>query len=47
MGLRSALYKAARIMGDVNVAKKGKVGKRVARRVAGKSTGRALGKLFK
>ena len=47
MGLRSFLYKAARIMGDVNAVKKGKVGKRVARRVVGKGTGRALGKLFK
>lgn len=47
MGLRSALYKAARLMGDVNAVKKGKVGKRVARRAAGKVTGRSLGKLFK
>jgi hypothetical protein len=47
MGLRSSLYKAARMMGDINAVKKGKVGKRVARRVVGKGTGRALGKLFK
>lgn len=47
MGLRSALYTIARIMGDVNAVKKGKVGKRVARRAAGKVTGRGLGKLFK
>ena len=47
MGLRSSLYKAARILGDVNAVKKGKVGKRVARRAAGKVTGRSLGKLFK
>lgn len=47
MGLRSALYAIARLMGDVNAVKKGKVGKRVARRVAGKATGRGLGKLFK
>ena len=47
MGLRSALYTIARLMGDVNAVKKGKVGKRVARRGAGKITGRSLGKLFK
>ena len=44
---RGFLCKAARILGDVNAAKKGKVGKRVAKRVAGKATGRSLGKLFK
>ena len=47
MGIRSSLYKAARLMGDVNAVKKGKVGRRVARRGAGKVTGRGLGKLFK
>jgi hypothetical protein len=31
MGLRSFLYKVARLMGDANAVKKGKVGKRVAR----------------
>ena len=34
-------------MGDANAIKKGKVGKRVARRAAGKATGGSLGKLFK
>jgi hypothetical protein len=47
MNIRSMLYKAARIMGDVNAIKKGTVGKRVARRTVGKATGRAMGKLFK
>ncbi|HEY83293.1 MAG TPA: hypothetical protein G4O01_08435 [Dehalococcoidia bacterium] len=47
MGLRSSLYKIARIMGDVNAIQKGKVGKRVARRVCGKVTGRTLQKLIK
>ena len=46
-GIRSALYKAAKFLGDVNAVKKGKVKKRIARRVAGKATGRMLGKLFK
>ncbi len=44
---RGFLYTLARILGDVNAVKKGKVGKRVARRGAGKVTGRGLGKLFK
>ena len=47
MGLRSSLYKVAKIMGDANAVKKGKVGKRVARRAAGKATGRTLRKLIK
>jgi len=47
MGLRNLLYQAARLMGDANAVKKGKVGKRIARRGAGKITGRGLGKLFK
>jgi hypothetical protein len=37
----------ARLLGDVNAVKKGKVGKRVARRAAGKMTGRGIGKFFK
>ena len=44
---RGLLYTLARFLGDVNAVKKGKVGKRIARRVAGKATGRSLGKLFK
>jgi hypothetical protein len=47
MTIRSLLYQVARLMGDVNAVKKGTVGKRVARRMAGKATGRSLGKLFK
>lgn len=47
MGLRSALYTLARLMGDANTVKKDKVGKRVARQAAGKVTGHSLGKLFK
>ena len=34
-------------MSDVNAIQKGKVGKRVARRAAGKATGRTLRKLIK
>lgn len=44
---RSALYQVAKVLGDVSSVQNGTVGKRVARRAAGKSTGRDLGKLFK
>jgi len=38
------LYKAARILGDIDALSKGKVGRRITRRVAGKLTGRGLRK---
>ena len=44
---RSLLYQLARLLGDVQAVKRGKVGKRVARRLAGKVTGRGLGRLFR
>ena len=47
MKFRGFLYFLARILGDINAVKKGKVSKRIGRRVAGKITGRGLGKLFK
>ncbi|MEC3607476.1 hypothetical protein [Bacillus glycinifermentans] len=45
--IRSALYKSAKILGDINAVKKGTIGKRMARRAAGKTAGKILGKLFK
>ena len=45
--VRSFLYFFAKILGDVNAVKKGKVGKRVGRRVAGRATGKLLGRMFK
>lgn len=45
--MRSLLYLLARIMGDVNAVKRGTVGRRAGRRLAGKVTGRGLGKLFR
>lgn len=45
--MRSFLYKLARLLGDVNAVKKGRVGKRVARRAAGRMTGKGMRKLFK
>jgi len=44
---RSALYGLAKFLGDISAVQKGTVGKRIARRTAGKATGRLLGKLFK
>ncbi len=41
---RGGLYKAARILGDIDALSKGKVGRRITRRVAGKLTGRGLRK---
>lgn len=46
-GTRGFLYALARFLGDVNAVKKGKVGRRIGRRIAGKATGRGLAKLFK
>jgi hypothetical protein len=44
---RGFLYALAKFLGDVNAVKKGTIGKRIARRAAGKITGRGLGRLFK
>ena len=44
---RGLLYGLAKILGDISAVQKGTVGKRIARRAAGKATGRLLGKLFK
>lgn len=45
--IRGVLYRLARVLGDVNSVQKGHVVKRIARRIAGKGTGRLLGKLFR
>jgi len=44
---RGSLYKLARILGDVQAVKRGRVGRRVGRRVAGKYLGRGMGRLFR
>ena len=44
---RGILYFLARILGDVSAVKKGKVGKRIARRAAGRMAGKGFKKLFK
>lgn len=45
--IRSLLYKSSRVLGDVQAAKNGTLGKRVARRAAGKATGKIMKSLFK
>jgi len=47
MTLRSWLYLVARILGDVDAIVKGTVAKRLARRAAGKVTGRLFRKIFR
>ena len=37
----------ARLLGDVNAIKKGKVGRRIGRRAAGKAAGKGMRKFFK
>ncbi len=46
MNIKRVIYKALAISNDVNAVRKGKVGRRVGRRVYGKVTGRAARKLF-
>ena len=45
--LRGLLYSLAKLTGDYNSGKQDKVGKHVGRRVAGKTTGKAMRKFFK
>ena len=44
---RSALYKAAKLLGDVNSVKRGTLGRRVTNRVVGKVSGRISSKISK
>lgn len=45
MSFRSTLYMMAKLLGDINAVKKGKTGKRIKRRVAGRAAGKLLRKL--
>lgn len=45
-GFRNFLYFLAKLLGDVNAVRRGRVGRRIGRRIAGKVSGRALGWLF-
>jgi hypothetical protein len=41
------LYLLAKLLGDFQAARKGRIGKRIARRAAGRATEKGLGKLFR
>lgn len=45
--MKSLIYKLLRISNDINAIKKGKVGRRIGRRIYGKATGRLARKIFK
>ena len=47
MKIRTLLYWLARLLGDVNAVRRGRVGQRVVRRVAGKAAGRAMRKTLR
>jgi hypothetical protein len=42
--IRSSLYATAKLMGDINAVKKGKIVQRVKNKIVGKLTGRLLSK---
>lgn len=44
---RGLLYGLAKLLGDVSAVQKGTVGKRIARRAAGRVAGGLLGRLFR
>jgi len=44
---RGLLYTIAKWLGDYQAVKKGKVGKRIVRRSAGRAAGKGMRKLFK
>lgn len=47
MRIRSLLYWLARLLGDYNAVRRGRIGQRLVRRVAGKAAGRALRKTLR
>lgn len=46
MTFRGLLYFIARTLGDANAISKGKVGRRIARRAAGRVTGKLFARWF-
>lgn len=47
MSIRRALYTLLKLSNDARAVRRGRVGRRVGRRLAGKGTGRLMGKVFK
>ena len=44
---RSALYKSAKILGDINAIRRGSIGRRLTHRLTGKISARILSKLIR
>ena len=44
---RSALYKTAKILGDINAVRRGTIGRRVTHRISGRITARLLSKFVR
>ena len=47
MGFKSLIYNLLKLSNDLNAVQKGKVGRRIGRRAAGKATGTVFRKIFK
>jgi hypothetical protein len=47
MSLRSLLYKAASLLGDANAVQKNKIGQRIVRKAAYRTTNKLLNKAFR
>lgn len=47
MSTRGLLYKLARLLGDLGAIQKGRVNKRIGRRLTGRIAGKGMRKLFK
>jgi len=45
--IRSILHAVARLLGDINAVNRVTAGKRIARRLVGRATGRVLWRLFR
>lgn len=45
--VRSVLYGTARVLGDVQAVRRGRIAQRIGRRLAGRFTGRLLNRLFR
>jgi hypothetical protein len=43
--VRSVLYRSAKVLGDADAVAKGKIGKRIKRRILGKIAGKILKKV--
>lgn len=44
---KNTIYKMLRVSNDINAIMKGKIGKRIMRRIAGRVSGKGIGRLLK